>query len=279
MKINFEKYHNCGNDFIIIEGLKKDADIVKNVSKGICKHKYSIGADNVLFLCESEVADAFMGIFNITDVEGDMCGNGSLCVGSFLNKKHGKNEFTIETISGIVTVKKGSCGDYIVDMGNIKTTYNGLKKFFNYDLDDNDSTVDLYIDGIGKCSIVQIGEPHVVIFVDNLCEVPIKKIGDQISSFKGIFPLGIEINFVEIVNNNTIKAKFYERSCFDQTESCGTGACCSAFVSNLLGKIKSKSVDVVTNGGLLKVKISNNGLVLHGYPKKIFDGTIEVDCA
>jgi diaminopimelate epimerase len=278
MSLKFHKYQNYGNDFIIIDNEENSIseNELKQLSKEILIRKYGIGADNVLFLTKDD--DFFMGIYNKTDIEGSMCGNGSLCVMKYLNKKYNKDEFTLKTIGGEFKIKKHN-GDFSVNLGKLQNTYKEVKEFLNLNLEDNQETININLKinkGFLKnktVSVVSLGEPHLIIFDDNLDNLDMKKLGDEVNSYRDIFPKYINLTIVSIINNDTIKVRFFERGCFEETDACGTGSSCAALVSNILHKT-SNTLNIQTKGGLLKVNIDNNEATLFGKPEEVFSGEI-----
>ncbi len=281
MSLKFHKYQNCGNDFIIIDNEENSTseNELKELSKDILIRKYGIGADNVLFLIKDDYF--FMRIYNTTDIEGSMCGNGSLCIMKYLNKKYNKDGFTLKTIGGEFKIKKHNeeNNNYSVNLGKLKNTYKEVKEFLNLNLKDDQETININLnitEGFlkdKKVSVVSLGEPHLILFDDNLDNLDMKKLGDEVNSYKDIFPKNINLTIVSIINNDTIKVRFFERGCFDETDACGTGSSCAALVTNLLHKT-SNTLSIKTKGGLLKINIDNNEATLFGNPKEVFSGEI-----
>jgi diaminopimelate epimerase len=281
MPLKFHKYQNCGNDFIIIDNEENSTseNELKELSKDILIRKYGIGADNVLFLIKDDYF--FMRIYNTTDIEGSMCGNGSLCIMKYLNKKYNKDGFTLKTIGGEFKIKKHNeeNNNYSVNLGKLKNTYKEVKEFLNLNLKDDQETININLnitEGFlkdKKVSVVSLGEPHLILFDDNLDNLDMKKLGDEVNSYKDIFPKNINLTIVSIINNDTIKVRFFERGCFDETDACGTGSSCAALVTNLLHKT-SNTLSIKTKGGLLKINIDNNEATLFGNPKEVFSGEI-----
>lgn len=278
MSLKFHKYQNCGNDFIIIDNEENSIseDELKALSRELLVRKYGVGADNVLFLIKQD-NHFFMRIYNTTDIEGSMCGNGSLCVMKYLNKKYKKDEFTLKTIGGEFKLKKENNNTFSVNLGKLQNTYKEVKEFLNTNLEDNQETINININkGFlkdKKASVVSLGEPHLIIFDDNIDNLDMKKLGDEVNSYKDIFPKHINLTIVSVINNDTIKVRFFERGCFEETDACGTGSSCAALVSNLLNKT-SNTLVIQTKGGSLKININNNEATLFGKPKNVFNGQL-----
>ena len=265
MKIIFSKYHHNGNDFIIFDTIK-NPDLTyaqaKEWSKKHCIRKYGVGADNALYLaCTHD--SIFMHIFNITDIDGDMCGNGSLCVAKYLHDTMDLCDAILSTKSRAIVTHKLDNG-YTASIGHVKPCpglghkYSGVLKQI---LKNHAGNQDYYI--------VHAGEPHLVVPVNDSSIVDLKKLGDAIHS-QAIFPMGINVDIMHKVDDATIAARFYERSCFDETQACGTGSACCAHVADLKGPITIKH-----KNGTTSVAHDNTGYQLIGNPVKIYDGVYD----
>ncbi|MFH2106615.1 MAG: diaminopimelate epimerase [Candidatus Micrarchaeota archaeon] len=280
MKIEFLKYQNCGNDFILVDDLDlgdNRCGQIKEATKKLMIHKYGVGADNVLYLHSSSNADAFMRIYNVSDIEGENCGNGLLCVGKYLCQKLGTDLVLIETLGGISKVEKISANIFKLKLGAISFECQYVKRFFS--LSDK-GNLEVHIPlGEGKTvfgSVVHAGEPHLVIVDEDLENADLKGLGDIINKNKAVFPLGMNVDLVKVVGENKIRLRTYERSCFEETEACGTGSCCSAFIVIKLGLLNHSLIEVSVNGGKLFVDFSGNDAYLSGEPKLVYAGSLNL---
>lgn len=279
--INFTKYHGCGNDFVIIDELSGEIvpeELKGVVSKVLCERRFGIGADDVLYVQPSERSDAKMRILEPDGSEADMCGNGIRCVADYLYHKTGKEKVIIETKAGLRTVERVN-GLYKVGMGKVGTKYSELKKFVKLPLADHETLLEKTMNfpelGEVKLSIVNVGEPHVVIFVENVNEENLEKYS-SIAKRKDLFPRGINLNLVEVMGENKVKIRTYERGVWKETLACGTGCTASAAVSRLLGKVDGKKIKVLTRGGEILIEM-NEVLFMIGPAEKVFTGTVEVE--
>lgn len=283
LTVDFVKYHGCGNDFIIVDEL--DREIVQEEFKSlfsmkVCRRRFSIGADDVLFIVPSTCgAHGFMRVFEPDGTEAEMCGNGLRCVASYLSEKFGLNKLNIETKSGVLSVEKVEDEWFKVNMGKLKKTFKDLKKYVHLNFSDDEELIAKKIRfpilGDVELSIVNTGVAHVVIFIDNVDKVDLNIYAEAISKNKIIFPEGICVNVVEVLNNHSIKVRTYESGVWDETYACGTGSTASAAVAYLLGKVKSRNIDVYVRGGLLKI-IVGDPLYLIGPAEKVYTGKITV---
>lgn len=284
LKIDFVKYHGCGNDFIIVDELEEEK--VPEGSKGrvseiLCERRFCVGADTLLYIDPSGMADVKMRVFGPNGAEGDMCGNGARCVGAYLIDKLGKHRVNIETRAGTIGVK-GINGVYRVNMGKLKTKKSEMKSLVNIDVPEGKSLLSERVNfpslGEMSVSIVNTGEPHVVMFVHDVDEEDLLKYGNVVAKNTAIFPRGTNLDLVQIINASTIKVRTYERDVWGETLACGTGATASAAVSYIKGKVDSNEVKVLCKGGDMVVEIAKgNILYLTGSAKRVYEGSIDVE--
>ncbi|MCX5703324.1 MAG: diaminopimelate epimerase [Candidatus Omnitrophica bacterium] len=221
-EIKFTKMVASGNDFIVIPLSRWPVIPLKRLAKDICDRKFGIGADGLLILEKSKVADIRMRIFNVDGSEAQMCGNGARCIALYTGRKNTK----IETKAGIIEAQvKG-------DNVRIKLT----------DPKDIELGVPLTVNGRKlKVNFVDSGVPHVVIFVQGLDKIDVLNIGRSIRYHKKFAPRGANVNFIEVLSADSLKIRTYERGVEDETLACGTGSVASAVIfalkSNTLNKI------------------------------------------
>jgi len=271
--ISFAKYSGTGNDFILIDNrnniFKKRNELLKFV-KLACIPKLGIGADGVILIEKSEVADFKMRIFNPDGSEPEMCGNGARCGAHYafvLN--YVKKKMTIETLAGVISAEIKS--KYIVKVklskphsfqDNIKIKYKN-KSLTAYHLN--------------------TGVPHTIIYSKNLEKEDVINLGRFIRYHKIFEPAGTNVDFVKVINNNSIEIRTYERGVENETLACGTGASASAIISGILKKVKSPVSVKTKSGEILKVyfKIFEDNQIddvfLEGKVIPIFSGVTEFD--
>ena len=281
---SFEKYHGCGNDFILIDELR-GKKIPENkrgmMAKILCKRRFGVGADDILYLTPSQKADAMMRIFEPDGSEAETSGNGVRCVAAYLHEKFHKNKILIDTKSGTRQVRKVGT-HYRLNMGELEITKSGIAKFLNFSAPDGEKFLarKLPFPGIKaqvEVSIVKVGEPHAVVFVDDVGSEDIFRYGNAIAKNKDLFPYGINVNLVQTIDNSTIQLRTYERGVWDETLACGTGAVAAAAVSHILGKGKNTTVKTLMKGGEQIVEITKESLFLSGPATKVYDGFIRVE--
>ncbi len=274
--MNFWKMHGLGNDYILVDNRK--GEIVEkemaSLAKRICERRFSVGADGLLLVDNSKSADARMRIFNADGSEAEMCGNGIRCFTKYCyeNGIVKKPEFRVETNSGTklvtLTVKDGEVKLVKVDMGAPNWERKSLPMTGVGTCIDEDLQVDE--DESYRVTCLSMGNPHCVIFVENVDEFPVEYIGPMIENNQA-FPNRTNVGFAQILGKAEMKVRVWERGC-GETLACGTGACAAVAAANRLGKIGSK-VTVHLLGGDLQVEVRKT-LFLSGAAEKVFEGKL-----
>jgi diaminopimelate epimerase len=272
MEIFFTKLQGNGNDFILIDEMKENIipDLMKGQFAGLyCDRRYGIGADGVLFVSGSEVADVRMRLFQPDESEAEMCGNGIRCLAKYaFDMEYVKDKCTIETESGVLSVdmEYDSEGEFsaIIDMGEIifERTQIPAAGTGNYCEE---------IDGMTVYA-VNTGVPHAVVFTGDLNSLPVCETAPKIRHHES-FPKGANVNFVEITGKDEIAIRTFERGVEDETFSCGTGSTASAAVANYLNKT-GNVVSVTTKGGPLTIFIDDGRARMRGPAVTVFKGSI-----
>ena len=279
--IEFTKMTGLGNDYIYINCMNGTS--IKNipeVAKKLSDRHFGIGADGLILIENPTInnADYKMRIFNSDGSEAEMCGNGIRCVAKFIHDKkiNGNDKLSIETLSGIKKVKiiednNNECNDVIVDMGepvfqDKNIPYNVYEPF-NKDLD-------LDVNGEKmRFTVVSMGNPHAITFVENLDDMQIDKYGPKIEN-NPIFPNRTNVEFVEIIDKNNIKVRVWERG-VGETYACGTGACAAMVASGLNG-YTDENVTVNLPGGKLKIEWGkDNHIYMEGPATTVYEGKID----
>jgi diaminopimelate epimerase len=269
--MRFFKYHGTGNDFIIIDNLNESIREVEKeeLAKALCDRHFGIGGDGLILVETSNQADGRMRIFNPDGSEAEMCGNGIRCMGKFLYETGMQKEgLLIETASGIkelaLTVERGAIKYLTVDMGapidvslNKKIEIEGL---------------------VWDYSFVDLGVPHVVIFVEDLDTVDISKIAPAIR-FNPAFPKGANVNFAQKIRERAFKIRTYERGVERETQACGTGISASGVASVFLGKAPyGEELEFQARGGSVFVKLIKSGaevkVFMTGAAEFVFEGDV-----
>jgi len=273
--MKFWKMHGLGNDYVVIDNRNEnisDREAAELALK-LCKRRFSVGADGVLFVSNSTVADVKMRIFNADGSEAEMCGNGIRCFAKYCyeNSITRKSEVVVETLAGNkrtwLTVENGFVQSVMVDMGvpvleRSKIPMLGEGTCVNEELHVNGETY--------KATCLSVGNPHCVIFVDAVDDFPVQCVGSKIENHQ-LFPKRTNVEFAQGLSENEVKVRVWERGC-GETLACGTGACAAVVAGNLLRKLGGK-VRVHLLGGDLEVEYAER-LFLNGAAEKVFEGTL-----
>lgn len=237
-RLDFTKMVASGNDFCVIDNRRGAFDTTRLVvlARAMCDRKFGAGADGLLVIEKSRVADVRMRIFNADGSEAEMCGNGARCFAFYLASRSKKREgrFNFETKAGRIesVVGKRSVRVRLTDPGPLAL----------------DMPVDV-ADRPVRINAINTGVPHAVIFVDGLAQIDVDMLGRIVRHHSAFAPAGTNVDFVEITGPDSIAIRTYERGVEGETLACGTGTCASALVANAKYGIGGASVKVVTAGG------------------------------
>ena len=275
--MRFTKMHGAGNDYIYIDCFTENVENTEDLSKILSEKHFSIGADGIVLIKPSPVADCFMDIYNADGSRAKMCGNAIRCVAKYIyDNKIKKQVIKIDTLSGIKLVEiyteNGIATGGMVNMG--KPVFNGHQIPTRY----GDSIVKnklLNIDNKDyKITCVSMGNPHCIVFREDIHKLDLEKIGPLFENHE-MFPERINTEFVEVTHKNNLKMRVWERGS-GETLACGTGACAVAVASIVNGFCeRNKDIKIHAKGGVLTVKWhKNDNVYLSGNAVKVFDGEI-----
>ncbi|MEE1218564.1 MAG: carbamoyl-phosphate synthase large subunit [Ruminococcus sp.] len=282
LTLKFSKMQGSGSDYIYFSTFEKFINNPEALAVRLSDRHSGIGANGVILVCPSSVADAQMKMFNRDGSEGEMCGNGIRCVGKFLYD-HGmidykeKDEITIETLSGIKKLKAyttdGKVTRLRVDMGKAVFNSEDIPVAIKKDKVVNEPV--MIGDKEYNITCVSVGNPHCVVFMDNIDALDIEKIGPEFE-FNPLFPERVNTEFVTVLDDHTIKMRVWERGS-GETMSCGTGACAVAVAACENGFCKKgEDIKVKLKGGDLIINYTDETVYMTGNAEKVFDGEVEV---
>ena len=284
-EIKFSKMHGLGNDYVVIDETSEEIipeDKKPEITLELCKRGFSIGADGVIFVTPSTSEDIRFRIFNSDGSEAEMCGNGIRCFSKFIYDKRiiDKEKINVETLGGTkkvnLTIKDGKVASSKVNMGN--ATFKTSEIPMTSDKEE-------FLDGeliVGgkplKMSAVSVGNPHAVIFTDNLDNVSLNEMGPVIETHEA-FPQKTNVHFVKILSKNEIDMITWERGA-GVTFACGTGATSCVLAGFKLEKLDN-DVLVHLPGGDLKINVYENngtlGAFMEGDAVLVFDGSMKIE--
>lgn len=275
-QIKFTKMHGIGNDYVYINCFKEKVENPERLAVLMSPRHFSVGSDGVILICPSDRADAKMRMFNADGSEGKMCGNGIRCVGKYLydEKIVTKNVITVDTLSGIktldITEKNGKAELIGVDMGEPEFKPEKIPAVFDGDEMINEPVT--VLNKTYKITAVSMGNPHAVIFTDNVKDLPLEKIGPYFENCE-IFPLRVNTEFIRVVSKTELEMRVYERGS-GETFACGTGACAAVAAAAKNGICeKGKEITVNLLGGKLYITYKENGhIYMRGTAQKVYDG-------
>lgn len=264
MRFHFYKYQATGNDFVVIDNRKGEYAFTKAQIEKICDRKFGVGADG-LMLIEKDLSLDFNLVYYNSDGSQSLCGNGSRAavrMASALGIVNGKAKFN---------AYDGAHAAELLPSGIVRLKMNDVKK----------STP------LGDDFFIDTGSPHYIKFVSNIQHYPVVEEGRKIRYSDAFKPGGANVNFVELLPDNTIFVRTYERGVEDETLSCGTGIVAAALASSLKGY--SSPVNIKALGGELTVEFkpmasgsstSQEGaftdIFLIGPAKLVFEGDLEL---
>lgn len=277
--MNFTKMHGAGNDYIYIDCFNETVENPTELSKLLSDRRFSVGGDGIVLIKPSEKADCFMDIYNADGSRAQMCGNAIRCVAKYIyDNKFKKPIIKIDTLSGVKLIEifiengvavggKVNMGKPILNGHQIPTRYgDNIVKNKIINIENNDYEI----------TCVSMGNPHCIVFHNNIHKLNLEKIGPLFENHE-MFPERINTEFVEIINENNLKMRVWERGS-GETLACGTGACAVAVASVINGICrKNEDIKIHTKGGILTVNWhKNHNVYLSGNAVEIFKGEINM---
>lgn len=274
MKFSFSKWHGLGNDFVIVNGLKENIDNYEKMAIEVCHRHFGVGADGLVVILPSKIADFHMRIFNADGSEAEMCGNATRCVARYVYEYGltNKEKITLETKAGIIKPElifiEGILSTIRVDMGEPHLKRSEIPMIGNEEKVVNELlTVDnseYYI------TCVSMGNPHCILFVDDISAVDLAVIGSRIETSPA-FPRKTNVEFVQVINKQKVRMRVWERGA-GTTMACGTGACATVVATVLNGKTDRNAI-VELDGGELRIEWGlDNHVYMSGPAIEVFRG-------
>lgn len=275
--IKFTKMEGLGNDYVYMDAINQKIENRPELARFVSNRNFGIGSDGLILIEKSEVADFKMTMFNSDGSQAEMCGNGIRCVAKFVYDRGmiDKTTLKIETLAGIkileLNVEDGKVKTVRVDMGEpileaekipVVSTEKPVK---NLILKAQDKEF--------RFTCVSMGNPHAITIVEDTESFDVKKYGEELEVNKA-FPRRTNVEFVQIIDKNTIKMRVWERGA-GETLACGTGACATAVACNLNG-LTDRKVTIKLLGGDLKIEwnAENNHVYMTGPATTVFEGEL-----
>ncbi len=286
MEIPFVKMQGAGNDFILIDEYSHivvpESEKPSFVSKISGRH-FGVGSDGVVFIQESDRADARFVFYNPDGLRAELCGNGLRCFAKYVYESTiaRKNPIQAETDVGFLELELELAGGRVrqvkVDMGvprlereNIPVTGEPEARFIDEKVEINGESY--------RITAVGMGNPHAILFYDDVEDVDLLRVGREIRNHILLFPKGVNVHFVEKKDVNEFRIRTYERGVEDETLACGTGICASAMAAAVNNKAdRNKEMLFHARGGDLMVEFRGENIYLTGPVEEVFRGQLSVD--
>ena len=279
--MKFTKMHGIGNDYIYVNGFEEQIDNPAEFAIKYSDRHKGIGSDGLVLILPSTHSDFRMRMFNADGSESEMCGNASRCIGKFVYDKGltQKTDITLETLAGVKKLKlflnnDNKVENVTVDMGEpilegsrIPTTIDNAN-IVNEPINVGTSTQ-------YNITCVSMGNPHTVIFTNNIHKLNLQEIGPTIEN-ASMFPRRTNVEFIDVISSERLKMRVWERGS-GETMACGTGACAAA-VAGVLNGMSSRKVTVELLGGELVIEWNafDNRVYLTGGATTVFEGEINL---
>lgn len=278
--MKFTKMEGLGNDYVYVNCFEEQVDNPQELAIRVSDRHFGIGSDGLILIKPSEIADFTMDMYNADGTRSEMCGNGIRCVGKYvydygLTKK---TDILIETLAGVKKLhlavnEKNQVYEVTVMMGEPV-----LKPELVPVVASGEQVVNtpINVDGTAyNITCVSMGNPHAIVFVDDVSEISIEKIG-PLFEHHDLFPRRVNAEFVQIIDRDHVRMRVWERGT-GETLACGTGACATAVACILNGKT-NEEVTVHLLGGDLRIQWDRgkNLVYMTGPATTVFDGEIEI---
>ena len=280
-KIRFTKMHGCGNDYIYINGAECGipAQDKPELVQRLSDRHFGIGGDGVIFINPSDEADFEMEMYNADGSRAEMCGNGIRCVAKYVYDKGLTDRTQISIVSAgkikylTLTVENGKVSMVRVDMGKPELNASLIPV-----ISEQEQVVDEEItvgEKVYRMTCVSMGNPHAVVFADNVADLDLTKIGPHFEQHER-FPKRINTEFVRVIDRHTVEMRVWERGT-GETLACGTGCCATAVACVLNGKTEA-DVTVKVLGGEIRIQWDREAdtVFMTGPASTVFEGEIDL---
>ena len=299
MKMKFTKMHGCGNDYIYVDGQAEriPAEEKPELVRRLSDRHFGIGGGGGVFINPSDVADFEMEMYNLDGSRAEMCGNGIRCVAKFVYDKKLTDKTSISICSfgkikyldlyvseGKVSTVKVNMGSPVLEAEEIPVIFDGnvgaggsaVENAGSFATDRAVIDEKIEVDGREyKMTCVSMGNPHAVVFMDEVSTLPLDKIGPGFENHVR-FPKRVNTEFVKVIDRDNVEMRVWERGT-GETLACGTGACATA-VACILNGLTNEKVTVKLTGGSLDIRWDReeNLVYMTGPATTVFEGEIEI---
>ena len=277
--MKFTKMHGAGNDYVYINGFEEQIDDPVALAKQVSNRQFGIGSDGLILILPSDVADVRMRMFNIDGSESEMCGNGIRCVAKYAYDHNlvDQLDITVETGGGILSLVMSAGSSGLVERvrvnmgeprlkrGDIPMTGPASDQAVAISLEVSEQPLEL--------TCVSMGNPHAVIFVDDVELFPVTEIGQLIENHI-CFPERTNVEFVQVLSPTEVIQRTWERGS-GETLACGTGASAVTVAGVLTGRTQRKIINHLRGGDLELEWLENGSVMMTGPAVEVFSGNFD----
>jgi diaminopimelate epimerase len=268
----FLKMHGLGNDFVVVDGRECDAGLTAEQYRAVGDRRRGVGYDQFLTILPARAGGtAYMAIHNPDGSEAQACGNGTRCVASLLMAEAGADAVIVETVAGGLACRREADGRVTCDMGPANLGWAEIPVAHEVD------TLAVAVPGaeaFGPATLVNIGNPHAVFFVDDAEALDLTRVGPPIET-SPLFPERTNVEFVTATGPGTLRMRVWERGA-GITQACGSGACATVVAAARRGVIAGRSARVELDGGPLDIAWREDGRVeMTGPVATSFSGALD----
>jgi len=274
--MKFTKMHGAGNDYVYVNGFSETVADPARLAVEISDRNFGVGSDGLILILPSSVADVRMRMFNADGSEAEMCGNGIRCVAKYVyeNNLARKTTLAVETGAGVLSLELFPAADdsvarVRVDMGEPRLQRSEIPLLGP--AEEQAIDIELAVAGMilhGSC--VSMGNPHCVIFVEDVADFPVAEIGPLVENHE-LFPKRINVEFVQVVSPREVRQRTWERGA-GETLACGTGASAVTVAGVLTGRTERKILNHLTGGDLELEWLESGSVQMTGPAVEVFRG-------
>ena len=266
--------HGLGNDFVVFDARKQGLELSDAAARAIADRRFGIGCDQVIVIAPGHGKfDAEMKIQNADGGTVESCGNAARCVAGLLMQESGKKSVRIDTVGSVLDCSDAGNGLVTVDMGPPKLMWDEVPLAKAADT----NMFHLNVDGTNHiASALSVGNPHVVLFVENAESAPVADLGSRIETHP-MFPERTNVEFVSSDGDDRLRMRVWERG-VGITTACGTGACATAVAAFRRG-LTGRKVEIVLDGGTLQIELRerDDHILMTGPTSEVFSGDIDIE--
>lgn len=272
--MRFTKMQGCGNDYVYINGFCEKVDDPSALAKRISDRHFGIGSDGLVMVLPSKICDIKMRMFNADGSESEMCGNAARCVGRYVYEEKivSSTKISMETLAGIKYIKL-NMSDFKLNMHDSTIESITVDMGCPKSIPTEEPHVVSVLGKDYSFVPVSMGNPHAVIFVDDVDGFPVESVGKIIECHR-LFPQRTNVEFAQIIDDEHIRMRVWERGA-GETMACGTGAC-ATLAAAAMSKLTKRKATLKLNGGELLIEWDqeNDHIFMTGPAVRVFDGTL-----